>query len=295
MLCAPGSRRNTIARRVVSPPRSIAQSNDQISRDAPPGILRSLSIATLSKRPSARMKPRSRSTNSPGSSFAMRRTHFLIREVSRKFRTSHTSDRLTRPSGALADLLRNSVAEQVEAENRKSDRESWRGREMRRNEQEGAAGVEHVAPTGSGRNRTEAKKRKRGFGADDSADSQRRLHRQRSDDAGQQMTHQQPRPAGAEGFGGQHVLALAQGQHFAAHDARVAGPSHGGQRDHEIDETGSENGGQRDRKQNARKGENNVHAAHHEVVDSTARQHRGRANQTADYERDRDDHRRNRK
>src|SRR5277367_2582588 len=92
-----------------------------------------------------------------------------------------------RQSRTIAHLLRNSVAEQIEAENRESDRKTGRSREMRRDEQKCAASVEHVAPTGRGRNRTKAEKRKRGFRADDAADSERRLHRQRSDDGGQQM------------------------------------------------------------------------------------------------------------
>src|SRR5258708_5818768 len=171
----------------------------------------------------------------------------------------------------MAYLLRNAVAEQVEAENRKSDRKSGRGRKMRGDQQECAARVEHVAPTGRGRKRSEAKERERGFGADYSADAERCLHGKRSDDARQQMAHQQSRLVCAKGFGREDVLALAQGQHFAAHYARVASPSHRSERDYKIDQAGSENGGQRYRKQDPGKGEDDVHAAHYQVVDSSAR------------------------
>src|SRR5580658_2680334 len=104
------------------------------------------------------------------------------------------------------------------------------------------------------------------------------------------MAHQQARRTGAEALRGEDVVALAQGQHFATHDTRVAGPAHGSQRDCEIDQTRSENGSQRDREQDSRKRQHDVHAAHYEVVDWTARQRGGRPNQTADDERDRDDY-----
>src|SRR5208283_4323357 len=67
-------------------------------------------------------------------------------------------DGSARPSGAMPHFLCNPITEQVEAENRKPDRESGRGRKMRGDEQERAAGVKHVAPTGRGRQRAQAKK-----------------------------------------------------------------------------------------------------------------------------------------
>ncbi len=64
-----------------------------------------------------------------------------------------------------------------------------------------------------------------------------------------------------------------------------------GQRNDEIDQPRSQNGSERDRKQDTGKGENDIDAAHHKVVDSTAGQRSGRANQAADDERNRDDDR----
>src|SRR5260370_6424621 len=101
------------------------------------------------KWPSGVMKPVSRFTISPGSSFSILRSRSESKRVSRKSRF------LLR---AIAYLLRDSVTEQIEAEDRKTDRESGRGGEMRRDQQERAAGVEHVAPTRSRRHRAEPQK-----------------------------------------------------------------------------------------------------------------------------------------
>ena len=58
----------------------------------------------------------------------------------------------------MSHFLRNPITEQVEAENRKPDREAGRSRKMRGDEQERAASVKHVAPTGRGWQRAQAKK-----------------------------------------------------------------------------------------------------------------------------------------
>ena len=130
-------------------PSSSVQSNDQISRDAPPGILRKFSMLTFLKWPSERMKAVSRCTISAGSIFSISRYHSESRCVSRKSQTK---------LGAMADLLRDSVTEQIEAKDRKTDRESGRGSKMRRDQQKRAACVEHVAPTRRRRYRAEAEK-----------------------------------------------------------------------------------------------------------------------------------------
>src|SRR5258707_15283758 len=108
------------------------------------------------------------------------------------------------------------------------------------------------------------------MGSSNSADAKGGWREKRAADAGYQVAYQQARRSCAERGGREYVLALAERQHFAANDARVAGPAHRGQRDYQIDKARSENRSERDGEQDSRKREHDIDGAHHEIVDSPA-------------------------
>ena len=95
---------------------------------------------------------------------------------------------------------------------------------------------EQAAPGREIGRKAQAEKGQRALDDDGAGDAQCGSDHDRAQRVGQDMTQDHVQRRRTNGAGGQHELALFQGQHFAAHDARGLHPGSGADGDHHQDE-----------------------------------------------------------
>src|SRR5438093_1577296 len=162
----------------------------------------------------------------------------------------------------------------VDRVHREDDQEDARARKHREPplaRHQGRARLrEHEAPRRLRRRYADAEKAERGLGDDDDADGEARQYRRRVQDVRQDVLLDHAQLAGAGDLGQLDEVALAQAQHLAADDTRIARPVHRAQDDDDVPHARADHGREEDREDDRRQGEPGVGHAHDDLVHPAA-------------------------
>src|SRR5581483_5429900 len=189
---------------------------------------------------------------------------------------------------ADVEQVAEAVAEELEAEDGRGEREPGEDRQMRRDEQEWSSLLDHRAPRWQRRWRPEAEERKARLGDDRARHAEGRLDDERRCGEGKQVTCEDPEGAAAEPLRGLDELAPAKRRDLGAREARVPRPAERTQRDDDVPHARPEDRRERDREEQSRKREEDVDQPRQRLVDPAAAVARERAEEGADDERDHD-------
>ena len=138
--------------------------------------------------------------------------------------------------GVGVEGVAEAVAEEVDAEDGKGDGEAGPDDAVRGEGQERDAVVEQAAPGGEVGRESEAQEAQRALGGDRGGDVEGGGDHDRAEGVGKHVTADNAPGAGADGAGGGDVLAGADGEHLAAHDAGGLHPARDADNAHHQDE-----------------------------------------------------------
>ena len=163
------------------------------------------------------------------------------------------------------------IADQREGGGREHDHRSGK-HEIPPGRAEIRAGVaDQQAPFGRRRIRAEAEEGEGGDGDERIADIGGDAHIHLLRDEGQDVAAEDREVRDAERARGLDMRTLAQPQHLAAHQPRIAWPPDDGERQRDAAETAADRGGHGERQHESGKAEEQVDDAHHHIVGRSAR------------------------